>query len=137
MQTSGQHALVTERQFGKLLVRPTPHTQRDSCDNERRFRLPGHDPSTLQSSAFYATSEASYVLTDLRLYSSSASCKRWYGYRFGSRSNHKDQFLRQCHLVTQASPEFKNFCQTIQLSAVIHVSQTTQANLSSTISQPL
>ena len=95
----------------------TLHTQRDNCDDERRFRPPGHNPSTFQSSALYATSEASYFLTDLRLYSSSASCKRWYGYRFGSRSHHKDQFLRQCHLVTQASPEFKNVCQTTALSA--------------------
>ena len=79
-----------------------------SCDDERRIRLQ-HDPVLSALYAIFWGFLASCFWTDLRLYSSSASCKRWYGYRFGSRSHHKDQFLRQCHLVTQASPEVKNF----------------------------
>ena len=60
-------------------------TQRDSCDDERRIRLPGYDFSTIQSFYhFTLTSDwgflASCFWTDLRLYSSSASCRRWYGY---------------------------------------------------------
>ncbi len=96
-------SLTRKRKTGHI------HTAWQAVTKNAAFDPPGHNFSTFQSSALYATSEASFFLTDLRLYSSSASCKRWYGNRFGSRSHHKDQFLRQCHLVTQASPEFKNF----------------------------
>ncbi len=64
-----------------------------------------------------------FCRTVLRLYSSSASCKRWYEYHFGSRSHHKDQFLRECHLVTQASPEFKNFSANTNSSRLLSTSR--------------
>ena len=112
-----------------------PHTQRDSCDDDCRIRPPGYDFSTIQSfQRFTLTSrllKAFCFWTDLRLYSSSASCKRRYGYRFSLQSHHKGQFLWQCHLVTQASPFAK-----LQLSTVF-MSRRLQANQSFTVSLSL
>ena len=104
------------------------HTQRQAVTMNAAFDPWDTTPNDLVFSARYANFWgflASRFWTDLRLYSSSASCKRWYGYRFGSRSHHKDQFLWQCHLVTQASPEVTNFLPKLQLSAVFHISKST------------
>ncbi len=94
-----------------------------------------HDPAL---SVLYTNSWgflASCFWTDLRLYSSSASCKHWQGYRSALRSHHKGQFLRQCYKLRRLL-KLRTFLPNYS-SRLFSLSRRRQANQSSTVSQPL